>query len=387
MTLPLLIGGATTSRQHTAIKIAPEYDGVTAHVLDASRAVGAVSSVIDPAKRAAFDVENRAEQQRLRELHGQKRVRPILPLAEVREKAPKLSFDHVKPPPFLGTRTVEVEIADLVPYIDWTFFFTAWELTGRFPQVLDHPRQGQAARDLYDAGRALLDRMVKEKLLSARGVYGFWEASRDGDDIVLPGLGDRFPMLRQQQAKGEGSEAEPLFRSLADFVGPKDFVGGFAVTAGIGVDALAEQFKKDLDDYHAIMAKALADRLAEAFAEMLHERVRRAWYAPDEKLTNEERIAEKYAGIRPALGYPACPDHAPKVTLFRLLDAGRAGMALTETLAMTPAASVSGLYLAHPECRYFNIGKIGRDQVEDYAKRNGVSAEEIERRLGSNLGY
>jgi 5-methyltetrahydrofolate--homocysteine methyltransferase len=295
----------------------------------------------------------------------------------------------VKAPPFLGTKTVEVEIAELIAYIDWTFFFTAWELTGRFPQILDHPKQGKAARELYDAAKALLDRIVKEKIYAARGVYGFWDARRDGDDIMLSSKAgqDRIPMLRQQQQKAESEAADPLFRSLADFVGPKDYVGAFAVTAGLGVEPLVEKFKKDHDDYNAIIAKALADRLAEAFAEMLHERVRRAWYAPDEKLTGDELMAEKYAGIRPALGYPACPDHSPKTTLFRLLDAGRAGMALTETLAMTPAASVSGLYLQHPDARYFNIGKIGRDQVEDYAKRNDATTEEIERRLSSNLGY
>ena len=382
MTLPLLIGGATTSRQHTAVKIAPSYDNMTVHVLDASRAANVVSSLMDKGRRAELDRENRAEQDKLRRLHAGQRVRPIVPLAVARTNAPKLSFTDLPKPPFLGVKTFEADLGELAQYIDWTFFFTAWELRGRFPAILDHPQQGQAARDLFDAGKKLLDKIVRGKLLTARGVYGFWAAKREGDDIVLSD-GTKFPMLRQQQEKDDGP-----YMSLADFVAPDgDHVGGFAVTAGLGVDEIVLAFQKDHDDYHAIMAKALADRLAEAFAEMMHERVRRAWYAPDEKLSNDDRIAEKYRGIRPALGYPACPDHAPKRELFRLLGAEKAGIALTETLAMTPAASVSGLYLAHPESRYFNIGKIGRDQVEDYAKRCGVSLEEIERRLGSQLGY
>ena len=392
-TLPLLIGGATTSRQHTAVKIAPEYDGPTVHVLDASRAVGAVSSLIDAERRAVFDRENRAEQARLRELHSGARVRPVVALEEARGRRLVLPFEEDAPaPPFTGAREVSVELGELVPYIDWTFFFTAWELRGRFPQILEHPDHGKAARELFDEGRALLDRVVAERMFTARGVYGFWPAASDGDDLVLLGDGGelaRFPMLRQQQVK---SEQGAPFLSLADFVAPRasgrrDWVGGFAVTAGIGVDEVAARFQADHDDYRAIIAKALADRLAEAFAEMLHERVRRAWYAPDERLTNEERIAEAYRGIRPALGYPACPDHAPKRRLFELLDAGRAGITLTETLAMTPAASVSGLYLAHPGARYFNVGKVGRDQVEDYARRAGEPAAEIERRLATNLAY
>ena len=393
MNLPLLIGGATTSRQHTAVKIAPEYDRETVHVLDASRAVGTVSALMDPKRRAALDEENRAEQARLRELHGGKRVRPVLPLAAARTHAPKLSFEALPKAPFLGVRTIDADLRQLAEYIDWTFFFTAWELTGRYPQILEHPQQGKAARELFDAGKKLLDRIIAEKLFTARGAYGFWAAKRDGDDIVLfnddtrAHVQARIPMLRQQQEKTATDKDAP-YLSLADFVAPNgDYVGGFAVTAGIGVEELAEKFKKDHDDYHAIIAKALADRLAEAFAEMLHERVRREWYAPEEKLSNEDRIAEKYRGIRPALGYPACPDHAPKTTLFALLDAPKIGITLSETLAMMPAASVSGLYLQHPDARYFNLGKIGRDQVDDYAKRSGVTVEEIERRLSSNLGY
>jgi 5-methyltetrahydrofolate--homocysteine methyltransferase len=398
MDLPLLIGGATTSRQHTAVKIAPEYDHETVHVLDASRAVGTVSRLIDRDRRAAFDVENRAEQQRLRELHAGKRVRPVIPIADARANAPAVSFAEPTPkPPFVGAREVDGDLAEIARYMDWTFFFTAWELNGRFPEILDHPEKGSAARDLFDAGKKLLDRIVRGRLLRARGVHGFWPAARDGEDIVL--FEDearsrelaRFPMLRQQQEKTGSDEGKGPHRSLADFVAPAaaggDYVGAFAVTAGLGAAELAETFAKDHDDYSAIIVKSLADRLAEAFAEMLHERVRRAWYAPGEALSNEELIAEKYRGIRPAFGYPACPDHVLKGTLFRILGAERAGMGLTSSFAMTPPASVSGIYLAHPDARFFNVGKIGKDQLEDYARRAGESVEEAERWLGPNLGY
>jgi 5-methyltetrahydrofolate--homocysteine methyltransferase len=404
MTMPLLIGGATTSRQHTAVKIAPEYPHSTLHVLDASRAVGTVSSLVDPAKTAALDTENRADQERLRQLHGNKRVRPVLPLADARANAPKVTHDAPPKPPFVGTRKIEGDLAELAKYIDWTFFFTAWELRGKYPAILEHPQQGKAARELFDAGKKLLDTIVKEKLFTARGTYGFYPAAAEGEDIVLYTDESRtkelarFPMLRQQQAKTAGGASEdndgtgPAHYSIADFVAPvgsklPDHIGAFAVTAGLGVEALSEKFKKDHDDYSSIMAKSLADRLAEAFAEMLHGRVRREWYAPDEKLSADEILAEKYRGIRPALGYPACPDHTLKRTLFRILDAEAQGMHLTESFAMTPAASVSGLYIHHPEARYFNLGKIGKDQAEDYAKRMGTPLAEVERWLGSNLGY
>ena len=397
MTQPLMIGGATTSRQHTAVKVAPEYPGSTVHVLDASRAVGTVSALLDPKRHAELDETNRAEQARLREIHSGKPVRPILPLAEARELAPKLVFplSVLAPPPFVGAREVEVELEELVDYIDWTFFFTTWELSGRYPQILDHPERGAAARELFAAGKALLDRIVRERALTAKGVYGFWPACSQGDDIVLFDDAEltkeraRLTMLRQQQKKG-AAETEHL--CLADFVAPRtagtrDHVGAFAVTTGLGVDELAAGFHADHDDYHAIMAKALADRLAEAFAECLHERVRKAWYAPTEDLSHEDRLAEKYRGIRPALGYPACPDHQDKRVLFEMLGADRAGITLTESLAMSPAASVSGLYLAHPKARYFSVGKIGKDQVEDYARRRGQSVDEVERWLRPNLGY
>jgi 5-methyltetrahydrofolate--homocysteine methyltransferase len=373
------------------VKIAPEYDHSVVHVLDASRAVGAVSSVIDADRRKVFDEENRADQARLRELHGGKRVRPILPLADARANALVLPARTAEKPPFVGAKPIEVDLAELVPYIDWTFFFTAWELRGRYPQILEHPEQGKVARELFDAAKKTLDRLVSQKLLRARGVYGFWPAKKVGEDIVL--YDDearskekaRFPMLRQQQAKTESGEGKHHL-SLADFVGAEDYVGAFAVTAGLGVTEVAEAYAKDHDDYHAIIAKALADRLAEAFAEMLHERVRRAWYAKDEKLSNEDLMAEKYRGIRPALGYPACPDHVLKRRLFELLPAAEQGITLTSSCAMSPAASVSGLYLGHPDARYFNLGKIGRDQLEDYARRMGESVEEAEKWLAPNLG-
>jgi 5-methyltetrahydrofolate--homocysteine methyltransferase len=402
MKVPLLIGGATTSRQHTAVRIAPEYENETVHVLDASRAVGVVSALLDPKKRAALDVENRSDQARLRDLHGQKRVRPVLTLAQARANAPRLSYEAAPSPPFLGVQQIEADLAEVARYIDWTFFFTAWELRGRFPQILEHPEQGKAARELYDAGKKLLDEIISKKLLTARAVYGFWPAASDGEDVVLYADASReaeiarFPMLRQQQAKTAGANEDGgdprVHASLADFVAPKgsgapDYVGAFAVTTGLGLGALEARFQADHDDYSAIIAKALADRLAEAFAEMLHTQVRRGWYAPDEQLTNDEILAEKYRGIRPAFGYPASPDHVQKRRLFALLSAEKAGLGLTESCAMTPAASVSGLYFGHPEARYFNVGKVGKDQVEDYAQRMGESVAEAERWLGPNLGY
>jgi 5-methyltetrahydrofolate--homocysteine methyltransferase len=398
--LPLLIGGATTSRQHTAVKIAPEYREPVAHVLDASRAVDVVSSLLNASQRPAFDAANRAEQERLREQHGAVRRRPLIAWDDAR--ANRLRFDWragaIARPSFTGTRVVDVPLEDLEPYIDWTFFFSAWELKGRFPAILDHPQYGAAARELYDNARALLDRIVRDRLLTARGVYGFWPANSVGEDIVVyePAAGSgqpaeilRFNMLRQQEEIGDGRPN----RSLADFIAPRDsgvtdFLGAFAVTAGIGAGDLATAFERDLDDYHAIMVKALADRLAEAFAEYLHARARRDWgYGGGEQLTNDDLIGEKYRGIRPAFGYPACPDHSEKRKLFDLLGAGRAGITLTESCAMTPAASVSGLYFAHPEAKYFNVGRLGADQIEDYARRKAMAVGDVERWLASNLAY
>jgi 5-methyltetrahydrofolate--homocysteine methyltransferase len=396
--LPLLIGGATTSKQHTAVKVAPVYGEPTVHVLDASRAVHVVASLLDPSQKLVLDRENRADQARLRELHAKRRERPLLPLAIARENGPKFTWraEEIAIPSFLGRRFLdETPITELIPYIDWTFFFSAWELTGKFPEILSHPQYGDAARDLYQNAQRLLERIAKERLLTARASYGFWPAHAEGDDLILftdegrETILERFPMLRQQQAK---SDDKP-YLCLSDFVAPRasgcpDYVGAFAVTAGIGADALCRRFESELDDYHAIMVRAIADRLAEAFAELLHARVRQEWgYGIGGVLTNEDLIAERYRGIRPAFGYPACPDHTGKAQLFRLLDVERQGIRLTESFAMLPAASVSGLYFAHPEARYFNLGKIDHDQVTDYAQRKGVSVSEVERWLGPNLGY
>jgi 5-methyltetrahydrofolate--homocysteine methyltransferase len=396
LALPLLIGGATTSREHTAVKIAPAYASSTVHVLDASRAVNVVATLLDPARRATLDVENRTEQARIREVFQQKEARPLDPLAAANAARPRLQWrpDDVAAPAFLGRQVVDVPLGTLVPYIDWRFFFTAWELPGRFPGVLDDPTYGEAARDLYEAATALLDRIVGERLLRARGVYGFWPAQSEGNDVVLYTDASRatevvrFPMLRQQARKGNDG---PHF-CLADFVAPAgsglaDYVGAFAVTAGLGTDELVARFAAQHDDYHAIMAKALADRLAEAFAEWLHEQARREWYTRDERLTLDDLLRERFRGIRPAFGYPACPDHTEKAKLFTLLDAPAAGMTLTESFAMLPAASVSGIYLGHPAARYFAVGRIARDQVEDYARRKGASVDAVERWLQPNLGY
>jgi 5-methyltetrahydrofolate--homocysteine methyltransferase len=397
MTVPLLIGGATTSRQHTAVKIAPEYHDATVHVLDASRAVSTVAALLDPKQKGDFVAKNRQDHEQLRRLHATKRAKPMASFAAANERRVRLRFDddRVVKPDFLGRRVlVDLPLSDIARFIDWTFFFTAWELPGKFPAVLDDPRHGEAARDLYENGRALLGRIVRERLLVARAAYGLWPAQSEGNDVVLyrdetrrdPLV--RFCMLRQQQHKPDG---EPC-RCLADFVAPReagvgDWVGAFVVTAGIGVQDLASSFERDLDDYHAIMAKALADRLAEAATEMLHERVRRAWYAPAESQSTAELIAEQYRGIRPAIGYPACPDHSEKPKLFALLGADEIGVSLTENGAMLPAASVAGLYFGHPESRYFAVGRVGRDQVEDYARRKEVTVGEAERWLAQNLAY
>jgi len=393
MDLPLLIGGATTSRQHTAVKIAPEYDGhPVVHVVDASKAVDVVSRLLDPAQRSVFDTSNRADQDRLRAQHAALKRRPLIPWAETSQKRLKLEWTPaaIAVPSFTGATMLDVDLAEIVPYIDWTFFFAAWELKGRFPAILEHPQYGHAARELYDNARALLDRIVAERSIQARAVYGFWPANSEGDDIVVRSTeAIRFPMLRQQEQMADGIPHV----SLADFVAPAesgltDYVGAFAVTAGLGADALARTFEQQHDDYHAIMVKALADRFAEACAEWLHEKARRDWgYGTNEQLTQADLQAEKYRGIRPAYGYPACPDHSEKRRLFDLLGAERAEIALTESFAMTPAASVSGLYFANGASRYFTVGRLGRDQVEDYARRKGASLAEIERWLLPNLGY
>ena len=391
MDLPLLIGGATTSRQHTSVKIAPVYERPVVHVIDASRVVGVVSDLLDEERKAALDLKNREAQQRLRELHAERERMPLLPYRKALANRTPIDWraDDVPPAPFTGVRQVEPSLTELRKLIDWTFFFTAWELKGRYPQILDHPRHGAAARELHEHANKLLDRIVHDGSIEARGVYGFWPAHSEGDDIVLAD-GQVFPMLRQQADHGPDDDRPN--RSLADFIashesGLADHLGGFAVTAGIGADDLAKAYEADLDDYHAIMVKALADRLAEAFAEWLHREVRRAWYSPDETLSGEDLVGERYRGIRPAFGYPACPDHTPKRLLFDLLGARDHGMDLTTSYAMTPGATVAGLYFAHPDARYFNVGRLGKDQVEDYARRKGQSLTETERWLAENLAY
>jgi 5-methyltetrahydrofolate--homocysteine methyltransferase len=376
--LPLLIGGATTSRQHTAVRIAPAYGRPTVHVLDASRVVGVVSDLLDPVRSKELDQANRQEQNRLRDAYAEKERRPLLPLRAARANGEQLEFDELATPAFTGPRVVEPSLAELRELIDWQFFFHAWELKGKFPAILEQP----AARELYDDATEQLDELVRDGLLHARGVYGFWPASREGDDVVL-GNGVRFPMLRQQAAWGDSRPN----RCLADYVGPADdHLGAFAVAIH-GADELAARYEAEHDDYRSIMAKALADRLAEAFAEYLHLQARRAWYEPDAAPTHEELVEERYRGIRPAFGYPACPDHSEKRRLFDLLGAEAAGLGLTESYAMTPAAAVSGLYFGHPRSRYFAVGRIGRDQVEDYAQRKAIEVGEAERWLRPNLAY
>jgi 5-methyltetrahydrofolate--homocysteine methyltransferase len=397
--VPLLIGGATTSRVHTAVKIHPNYRrGQAVYVNDASRAVGVVQSLLSPEGRAAYVAEVRGEYARIAQAHARAQEdKARLPLAAARANALRLDWKGYTPPrpSFLGTRVLsDYSIAELLGYIDWTPFFAAWELSGRFPAILDDAKVGASARALYDDARAMLDKIVGEGWFEANAVVGFWPANGDGDDILVFGEDDApvatLHTLRQQLPKREGRRN----LALADFVAPRqagvrDYVGAFAVTAGIGEDAVAERFKRANDDYSAILVKALADRLAEAFAERLHQRVRKEFwgYAPDESLSNEELIAEKYRGIRPAPGYPAQPDHTEKATLFRLLAAERIGVKLTESFAMWPGAAVCGLYFSHPDAEYFGVGKIERDQVEDYARRKGWSVSEAERWLAPILNY
>ena len=394
-TMPLLIGGATTSPQHTAVKIAPEYSGPVVHVLDASRAVDVVSNLMSHELRPAFDAKNRAAQEETRQKYAGRSRKPLISFEQARRNHLKTDWDNLElsTPWFVGKRIVEPSIDELIPFIDWTFFFTAWELKGRYPTIFEHPQYGEAAKDLYDHARTLLGQLARDGSIKARGVYGFWPAHSDGDDIVL--YKDdarreeiaRFHMLRQQEEIADGRPN----RSLADFVSPResgapDYIGAFAVTAGIGAEQVAKKLEADGNDYDAIMVKALADRLAEAFAEYLHAQARRDWgYGAEERLTNDDLIDEKYRGIRPAFGYPACPDHTEKRELFRLLDAPAVGIELTESCAMWPAASVSGIYLSHPEAKYFNIGRIGRDQGEAYAKRKGWTQAEMEKWLGTLL--
>jgi len=400
--LPLLIGGATTSRVHTAVKISPNYARSQAiYVTDASRAVGVVSSLMSEEERPKMIARVREEYARMAESYARGRAeKSRASLAQARANRLKLDWAAYVPPKpsFLGTRAFRnYDLGELARYIDWTPFFQAWELKGAFPRILNDDKYGEAARQLFDDAQALLKQLIAEKWLKANAVVGFWPANSIGDDIELYADEARtkelatLHTLRQQMAR-DGTRTN---LALADFVAPKetglaDYIGGFAVTAGIGEEDVARRFERANDDYSKIMVKALADRLAEAFAEALHARVRRElWaYAPGEKLSNEELIAEDYAGIRPAPGYPAQPDHTEKRTLFKLLDAEKAtGLKLTESCAMWPAAAVSGFYFSHPEASYFGVGKIGRDQAADYAARKGWSLEETERWLGPILSY
>jgi 5-methyltetrahydrofolate--homocysteine methyltransferase len=386
MKLPLLIGGATTSRQHTAVRIAPAYEGSTVHVLDASRVVGVVSDLLDPQRAERLDVDNRAEQERLREQHASRATTTLLDVARARANREKVAYDDLAAPAFTGLRTVSPDLTTLREMIDWQFFFLAWELKGKYPAILEQP----AARELYDEGNALLDEIIEGELLSARGVYGFWPARAEGDDIVVGAAdgesrGDLLmPMLRQQTTKPSGRAN----RCLADYIAPDgDHIGGFAVAVH-GAEELAASYEAEHDDYRAIMVKALADRLAEAFAEHIHLRARRDWFeSEDDTPAMEDLHAERFRGIRPALGYPATPDHSLKRELFDLLDAEKLNINLTESYAMTPAASVSGLILANPAARYFTVGRVGKDQIEDYARRRGLDLAEVERWLRPNLAY
>jgi 5-methyltetrahydrofolate--homocysteine methyltransferase len=402
LTVPLLIGGATTSRVHTAVKIDPNYrSGPVVHVNDASRAVGVASSLLSPERRDAYAADIRTEYAKISAAHFRAQAdKKRLKLTVARANAVKIDFARTpaKKPAFLGTRSFDnYDLAELAEYIDWTPFFQTWELAGRYPAILSDPKVGEAARALYDDARKMLDRIVKEKWFTARATIGFWPANAEGDDIALYADETRttkiatLHTLRQQLEKREGR----FNAALSDFIAPAsssvpDYVGGFVVTAGIGEDVIADRCKNANDDYSSILCKALADRLAEAFAERMHARVRREFwgYAPDEALSPDELILEKYQGIRPAPGYPAQPDHTEKKTLFALLDAeNKSGVQLTESFAMWPGSSVSGLYFSHPESFYFGVGKIERDQVEDYAVRKEMSTAEVERWLAPILNY
>jgi len=397
--IPLLIGGATTSKRHTAVKISPAYNRETIHVIDASRAVPVVGALMKPETRRALDEQNRREQQELRAQFESRVGTQLLGYEDALRHKLHTDWDeqHIAAPEFTGRRVLEeFPLAELVPFIDWSPFFHTWEIRGRYPDLLQDPLRGPAARELFANAQELLGQIVDQKLFTAHGVYGFFPANSDGDDIIVYAdksrakVLTRLHTLRQQK---ENQNGKPQL-ALGDYIAPHDsghvdYIGAFAVTTGHRVQELAERFEKDLDQYNSIMAKALADRLAEAFAECLHKRARAEWdYGKDEKLTHADLIAEKYRGIRPAPGYPAQPDHTEKPLIFDLLDAGKAtGITLTESFAMYPAASICGLYFAHREARYFAVNSIGKDQVESYATRKGMKVAEVERWLSPILGY
>ncbi len=389
MTMPLLIGGATTSGKHTAVKIAPAYTNGTVHVPDASLAVGVLGKLLG-SNRAGYLAEISAKQQTARAQYAVSQKRPMLTYAEAKARREKIDYTTIAAPAFTGVRNLDLDLAVLAEWIDWSPFFHTWELSGRYPAILKDPKKGDAARKVFADGKELLAKIIDGKLLRAKATYGFWNAASNGEDItVFDGTRElaKFPMMRQQEAK------EVCF-SLADYIAPAsggrpvDYLGAFIVTAGIGTDELAGSFEKQLDDYNAIMSKALADRLAEAAAEYMHHQVRADFgYGKAEQLTREDILAEKYRGIRPAFGYPACPDHTPKGRLFELLgNAAHHGVSLTESYAMMPTASVSGLYFAHPDAKYFAISRIGTDQLADYAKRLGVSTADVSRMVPQLLG-
>ena len=400
--LPLLIGGATTSRAHTAVKIAPHYSEPVVHVLDASRAVPVTTSLLSDDGKAAFVAEHRAAYEALRKVHSAPRQKGIS-LETARERRTPIEWraEDLPTPAFTGVRVLDnFPLATLRDFIDWTPFFHTWELKGVYPRIFDHPEQGAQARQIFAEANALLDTIIEKNLITARGVYGFFPANAVGDDVELYTDGtrakvlERFHFLRQQLNREGQKEAIAPCRSLADFIAPRetglpDHIGAFAVTSGIGLKELCDRFRAQNDDYNAIMAEAIADRLAEAFAECLHKRVRDEWgYGRQECLSTDDLIHEKYRGIRPAAGYPACPDHTEKGTLWRLLNVqANTGMLITESFAMWPGSSVSGLYFAHPESRYFSLGKIDRDQIADYRERKAMSIAEAERWLGQNLNY
>ena len=398
MTIPVLVGGATTSAKHTAVRIAPAYDGPVLHVLDASRSVGVVEKLLNKEHRDAFLESNLAEQTKLVASYRD-RQQKLVPYADAFEKRFATDWKKVAidTPSFTGTQTLsDFSLAEIRPYIDWSPFFMTWELKGKYPKIFKDAVVGDQAKELYDDANKMLDEVIAGGLLKANAVYGFWPAASEGDDIIVYGDESRstelkrFHCLRQQWERKGTTD----YRSLADYIAPtdsgrEDYLGGFVVTTGIGADELATKYKADLDDYKAIMVQAMADRLAEAFAELLHEQARKDWgFGTTEGLTKDQMIAEQYRGIRPAAGYPACPDHTEKRTLFELLDAeNKTGVELTSSYAMMPGASVSGLYFGHPESRYFAVDRVTKDQIESYAGRKGISVQEAQRWLSPNLAY
>jgi 5-methyltetrahydrofolate--homocysteine methyltransferase len=392
--LPLLIGGATTSKAHTAVKIAPAYTEPVVHVLDASRAVPVVSNLISAEHKPKFTAQLREEYNKVRSHHAGQQQK-LITIEQARANAAEIKFDNLPKPEFTGVVGLAHDPLPTVrQFIDWSPFFHTWELRGRYPSILNHEKHGEEARKLFADAQKLLDEIVDKKLLQLKAAYGFFPANRVGDDVELYTDESRtkvlttFHFLRQQMEKNDGTP----HRCLADFIAPrgqKDYLGAFAVTSGHGLKGLVEKYKQDHDDYNAIMAEALADRLAEAFAEYLHKRVRLEWgFGKNENLSPEDLIEEKYRGIRPAAGYPASPDHTEKKILWDLLNVERvAGIKLTESFAMWPGSSVSGLYFAHPDSKYFAVGKLGRDQLLDYHVRKGMTLQEAERWLGPYLNY